>query len=83
MIGTIFKYLDKCATDSGKRLLRSWLCTPLMSPKAIADRLNAIEDLESASDLRKDFMVKISKLPDLERVKNRMFSLAIKQEKKI
>lgn len=54
-----------------------------MSPKAINQRLIAIEDLESYFDVRNDFLTKMSKLPDLERIKNRMLNSAIRQDKKI
>lgn len=41
----MFKYLDKTVSFFGKRMLKSWICAPLMDIEKISDRLDAIEDL--------------------------------------
>lgn len=40
--GTLLASLDRCASGPGRRLLRRWVCRPLMSPSAIKARQIAI-----------------------------------------
>jgi len=50
-MGSLFSWLDHTVTKFGKRLLRRWLCAPLLNVEAIKDRLNAIEDFRNNDDL--------------------------------
>ena len=43
--GSLLGVLDKTRTPMGKRLIRSWIERPLLSPAAISRRLNAVEEL--------------------------------------
>lgn len=43
--GSLFSYLDKTVTNFGKRMLKNWICAPLMDIARIEERLDAIEDL--------------------------------------
>ncbi len=48
---TLFNVINRCKTAMGTRLLKSWLHAPLINPKAIKHRLNAVEALVNSSDL--------------------------------
>ena len=43
--GSLLWVLDKTRTAMGKRLIRSWIEQPLLSPAQISRRLNAVEEL--------------------------------------
>ena len=66
---------------TGKRLLKQWLCAPLCNPRAINDRLDAVEDLMKISDVVADISELLRKLPDLERLLSKLvfflFSLPV------
>nr|GEW57718.1 DNA mismatch repair protein MSH7 [Tanacetum cinerariifolium] len=65
--GTLYKYLDKCITLSGKRLLRKWLCHPLKDIEEINQRLNVVEELMEHAEIMQLIAQHLKKLPDLER----------------
>lgn len=67
---TLYDTLDYCTTKFGKRLLRSWLCSPLRSTELINERLDAVIDLRQANlkNLIADISESFTKLPDLERL---------------
>ncbi|XP_069105499.1 DNA mismatch repair protein Msh6-like [Argopecten irradians] len=73
--GTLLEQLDHCNTPFGRRLFRQWLCAPLCNPASINDRLDAVDDLIGCPDLVATTTEIIKKLPDLERLLNRIHSL--------
>ncbi|XP_033727077.1 LOW QUALITY PROTEIN: DNA mismatch repair protein Msh6-like [Pecten maximus] len=73
--GTLLEQLDHCNTPFGRRLFRQWLCAPLCNPASINDRLDAVDDLIGCPDLVATTAEIIKKLPDLERLLNRIHSL--------
>lgn len=75
MEGTLLERLDTCCTPFGKRLLKQWLCAPLCNPVSIKDRLDAIEDLMSASAQVTEVTEILKKLPDLERLLSKIHSI--------
>lgn len=70
--GTLLWVLDKTKTAMGKRLLRSWLDSPLVNPAKIDKRLNAVEELVSDAMLRSDTAELLSGIFDLERLMTRI-----------
>ena len=43
--GTLYAYLDRCVTVSGKRKLRKWLDSPLVDIPSIVERQEAVTDI--------------------------------------
>ena len=76
--GSLFNTLDRTKTKFGKRLLRRWLTLPLLNTFHIEQRLNAIEDLEKFSIQRKNVASDLKKLPDLEKLVNKLYHYAVK-----
>jgi DNA mismatch repair protein MSH6 len=77
--GSLLSFIDKTMSFGGKRMLKRWLCAPLLSVERINDRLNAIEDLQKYGFLRDSFRKEINNLPDLERLCAKFYQYSIKQ----
>ncbi|KAK2166249.1 hypothetical protein LSH36_40g05016 [Paralvinella palmiformis] len=73
--GTLLERLDNCSTPFGKRLLKQWLCAPLCNPDAINDRLDAVDDLLSVPDITAEVKELLKKMPDLDRLLNKIHTL--------
>ncbi|MBQ8783820.1 MAG: DNA mismatch repair protein MutS [Clostridia bacterium] len=70
--GTLLWVLDKTKTAMGKRLLRSWLEQPLVSPAKITKRHNAVGELcESPVELD-SIITALSAINDMERLMARI-----------
>lgn len=70
--GSLLWVLDKTKTAMGKRLIRSWLEQPLLSPVHINRRLNAVEELTQDSILRGGIAEQLAGIHDLERLMSRI-----------
>ncbi|MBE6722300.1 MAG: DNA mismatch repair protein MutS [Ruminococcaceae bacterium] len=70
--GSLLWVLDKTHTPMGKRLIRTWMEQPLLSPAAISRRLNAVEELTGDAVLRDEIVEELSGIHDLERVMSRV-----------
>ena len=70
--GSLLWVLDKTKTAMGKRLIRSWIEQPLMSPGQITKRLNAVEELAEDMMLRDSVSGSLSGIHDLERLMSRI-----------
>lgn len=70
--GTLFTLLNSCITPFGKRLLKQWVCHPLMDAAKINGRLDAVESLNADTTVREHFTSQLVKLPDLERMISRI-----------
>jgi len=70
--GSLLWVLDKTKTPMGGRMLRSWLEKPLLSPNAIAQRLNAVEELKSDTVRREELIEALRSVTDLERIMARI-----------
>ena len=81
--GTLFKYLDRTASPMGRRMLRRWLCAPLLGKTNIEQRLNAIEDLQRNCHLRDSLQKGLRELPDLERLCAKVYQYSIRKTGKI
>ncbi|KAH7511895.1 hypothetical protein FEM48_Zijuj12G0031600 [Ziziphus jujuba var. spinosa] len=72
IFSTLYKYLDNCVTSSGKRLLRTWICHPLMDVEGINNRLNVVEDMLAHPEIMLLVGQYLRKIPDLERLLGRI-----------
>ena len=70
--GSLLWMLDKTKTAMGKRLIRSWIEQPLMSPGQITKRLNAVEELSEDMMLRDSVSGGLTGIHDLERLMSRI-----------
>ena len=70
--GSLLWVLDQTKTAMGKRLIRSWLEQPLMSPGKIVRRQNAVEELVNSAALRDDISEALTGVHDLERLMSRI-----------
>lgn len=69
---TLYDVLDFTKTAMGSRLLRKWLEYPLLSPKKINDRLDAVANLVSDFSLRNNLCEQLKEIYDFERLLTRM-----------
>ncbi|MCI8442486.1 MAG: DNA mismatch repair protein MutS [Provencibacterium sp.] len=70
--GSLLWVLDHTCTAMGKRLLRSWLEKPLLSPQRITKRLNAVDELLSSAVLCGELREGLNGIFDLERLISRI-----------
>lgn len=69
---TLYDVLDFTKTAMGSRLLRKWLEYPLLNPKKINDRLDAVANLVSDFSLRNNLHEQLKEIYDFERLLTRM-----------
>ncbi len=69
--GSLLWVLDKTRTPMGKRLLRSWLVQPLLSPTDILLRQNAVDEIYSDAFLRGEMSEYMTGIHDVERLLTR------------
>ena len=70
--GSLLWVLDQTKTAMGKRLIRSWIEQPLLSPVQISKRLNAVEELTGDLVLRDAISEQLTGVHDLERLMSRI-----------
>lgn len=70
--GSLLWVLDRTKTPMGKRLIRSWLERPLLSPAKITLRLNAVEELTGNQPLLDELVGQLTGIHDLERIMTRI-----------
>ncbi len=70
--GTLIHVLDQTQTAMGARLLRHWLQQPLTDKSMINQRLEAVDQLLAASDLRKEIWQLLKQTADMERLVSRL-----------
>jgi DNA mismatch repair protein MutS len=68
---TLLGVIDYTVTPMGGRMLRRWIEEPLLDPKAINRRLDAVEELARAEILRGDLRDAQSGVNDIERLVSR------------
>ena len=66
--GTLLWVLDKSSTSMGGRLIRTWLNNPLINPKKINQRLDAVGELKDNIILRGDIIDSLKRVYDIERL---------------
>ena len=69
--GSLLWVLDKTRTPMGKRLLRSWLTQPLLSPTEILSRQNAVDEMYSDTVFRGELTEYLTGISDIERLLTR------------
>lgn len=70
--GSLFWVLDKTCTSMGKRLLKSYIEQPLVSPARIMSRLDSVEALIDKSLVLMELRDILSNVYDLERLMTRV-----------
>ncbi len=70
--GSILAAVDRTRNPMGARLLRNWLCYPLLEPREIAARQRLVEALRNDNDVRQLARTKLREMSDLERVIGRL-----------
>lgn len=70
--GTLLDVLDYTQTAMGGRLLRRWLESPLLHPKDIQGRQDAVGELLSNEILRQEIKAVLEQIYDFERILTRM-----------
>ncbi len=70
--GSLLWVLDRTRTPMGKRLIRSWLERPLMSPAQITLRLNVVEEMVNDPQLLDSLTEQLTGIQDLERLMTRI-----------
>ncbi len=70
--GSLLWVLDRTATPMGARTLREWLLAPLLEPGRIGARLDAVEELVEAVQLRDGLTEALQGIGDLERIAGRV-----------
>ena len=76
---SLLGYMDKTVTPFGKRMLRKWITSPLLDAEAIKERQDAVDDLLKNMDVADYFRERLGKLPDIERMVNKIYNLSSKQ----
>ena len=70
--GSLLWVLDKTRTAMGRRLIRTWMERPLLSPAAIGRRLGAVEALGKDPIARQELALCLREIGDLERLIGRI-----------
>lgn len=70
--GSLLWVLDKTKTPMGKRLLRSWIERPLLDPKKIGYRQDAVEEMVNEFEIKDDLRENLSGISDIERLMTRI-----------
>ncbi|KAI9478101.1 MAG: muts domain V-domain-containing protein [Benjaminiella poitrasii] len=66
--GSLFSVLNHTRTKFGQRLLRKWIGKPLIDIDKINERMDAVEELKSTSNPKKDAVLTLLKhTPDIEK----------------
>jgi DNA mismatch repair protein MutS len=70
--GSLLGVIDRTCTPMGSRLLADWTAAPLIDRQAIDLRLDAVEELAKASQLRADVRTPLKQTFDLTRLLGRI-----------
>ena len=70
--GSLLWVLDKTRTPMGKRLIRTWLERPLLSPAQINRRHDSVEEWVKQPMLCDEIYGQLSGIPDMERLMTRI-----------
>ena len=66
--GTLLRCLDHTVTPFGRRLLRRWLCGPLVQVVDIEARQDAVQELMEHTEVVQQTTALLASCPDLERL---------------
>ena len=70
--GSLLGLMDRTVTAMGGRKIKQWINYPLMDPKKICQRQDAIEELIEAPGVREEIQSLLSGVYDLERLNGRI-----------
>ncbi|MCA8961512.1 MAG: DNA mismatch repair protein MutS, partial [Planctomycetes bacterium] len=70
--GSLLSLLDRTKTAMGARLLREWLCAPLLDREAILTRQTAVRVLVDDDDRRNALRRALAQVRDIERLVSRL-----------
>jgi DNA mismatch repair protein MutS len=65
---TLVNFLDNTSTSMGARLLKKWICHPLVEKEGIQNRLDAVEELISSPEKVSELSSYLEKVKDIERL---------------
>ena len=80
--GSLISIIDDTRTPFGKRLLKKWISSPLLSIDAINSRLDSIEDIIEHPHEMQVLRTKLYKLNDIEKQLSRLYQYSINRNKK-
>ena len=66
--GSLLWVLDRTKTSMGRRLIRSWVSKPLLSPVSIKKRLTAVDELYRNNIARSELVLALREISDIERL---------------
>lgn len=72
--GSLLGVLDHCETAMGSRLLREWLCAPLLDPAEIRARLEQVQALYDDPARAREIAARLRAVGDLQRLAGRLGS---------
>ncbi|VDM56221.1 unnamed protein product [Angiostrongylus costaricensis] len=77
---SLYSTLNKCQTSFGKRMLHQWICSPICHLTTLKERQDAIEFLMSPANVRlmEEIGELLRKMPDLERLLQKIHTLGLK-----
>jgi DNA mismatch repair protein MutS len=70
--GTLYHVLDHTLTPMGARLLRTWILYPLVNPKPIRERLEAVSFLMNSPLILEEVRGTLSGMGDMERLNGKV-----------
>ena len=77
---SMFTVLDKTQTFMGKRLLKQWLCSPLLKIEDIKHRQLALDQLNSKRSLFEMIKSHLKGMPDLEKMVSMIHAAGVKMK---
>lgn len=78
---SLYDYVNKTCTNFGARNLRRWVCSPLLDCDKINERLDAVEFLKNNEHILSLLRDRLKKLPDVERLLNKICIQASQSER--
>ncbi|GAB4368334.1 MAG: DNA mismatch repair protein MutS [Deltaproteobacteria bacterium] len=70
--GSLLWAIDRTRTPMGARRLRAWIASPLIDPKRIGDRHDAVAEMVECGPERKSLADRLDRFPDLSRLAARL-----------
>jgi len=70
--GTLLSVIDRTITAMGSRLLKRWIKEPLLNPKLINQRLDAVGEFHKNLIIREEMIELLAKVYDIERLISRV-----------
>jgi DNA mismatch repair protein MutS len=70
--GTLFSVLDKTETPMGGRMLKRWIHQPLNKVESVQQRLRAVDELVTKSDVRRQILEVLRRIGDVERLNTKI-----------